>query len=79
MREKKTVLVITFATTNAAMAMEQCCRNAGMQGRLIPLPAELSAGCGLCWKTNVMDQEVWRAFLDQEHILYDTMREMRLL
>ncbi|MGL5514867.1 MAG: DUF3343 domain-containing protein [Sporomusa sp.] len=46
-RTKQPKLVITFPTTTAAMAMESSCQ-AG-QGRLIPIPREISGGCGLAW------------------------------
>ena len=49
MREKKPRCVITFATTSAAMAMERCCREGGLPGRLIPVPRSITAGCGLSW------------------------------
>jgi len=52
MRTKTDQLVITFATTSAAMAMEQYCMENNLPGRLIPLPGEISAGCGLAWKTD---------------------------
>ena len=46
-REQK--LVVAFYTTTAAMAMEQACREAGLPGRMIPVPAEITADCGLAW------------------------------
>ena len=49
MRVKETRLVVTFHTTADAMAMERFCREHGAPGRLIPVPRELSAGCGLAW------------------------------
>ena len=51
MRRKYLQLVVTFATTTAAMEMEQRAEKAEISGRLIPLPSEISAGCGLAWKT----------------------------
>lgn len=42
-------VVVTFSTTTGAMAMERCCKAAGVPGRLIPVPRAVSAGCGLCW------------------------------
>ena len=42
-------LVITFHTTTAAMAMEHTCKCAGADGRLIPVPRSITAGCGLAW------------------------------
>ena len=50
MREKKLWLVITFHTTAAAIAMEKLCRAKGLPGRLIPVPRELTADCGMSWR-----------------------------
>lgn len=41
------MLVITFPTTTTAMAMDAACGPG--DGRLIPIPRELSGGCGLAW------------------------------
>ena len=50
MLQKKPTLIITFATTTQAMAMEAFCHAQGLPGRLIPVPREITAGCGLSWK-----------------------------
>lgn len=50
MREKKPALIVTFSTTTDAMGMEQLCARLQLPGRLIPVPREISAGCGLAWK-----------------------------
>ena len=42
-------LIITFHTTAEAMAMEEACKARCAQGRLIPVPRSISAGCGLAW------------------------------
>ena len=49
MRKKKPYQILTFHTTSAAMAMELYCKEHDISGRLIPVPRELSAGCGLAW------------------------------
>ena len=49
MRKKERNLIVTFHTTADAMAMEQVCKENGVQGRLIPVPRSISAGCGLAW------------------------------
>ena len=49
MRKKERKLVITSLTTAHAMAMEKACRANSLAGRLIPVPREISAGCGLAW------------------------------
>ena len=50
MLKKKPALIITFATTTQAMAMESFCTRENLPGRLIPVPREITAGCGLSWK-----------------------------
>ena len=50
MRNKRTYQVLSFRTTAEAMAWEKHCLAAGIPGRLIPLPREISAGCGLAWR-----------------------------
>ena len=49
MRERTERCVVTFRTTAGAMAMEGACREAGLPGRLIPVPRQISAGCGMAW------------------------------
>ena len=50
MLEKKLTLILTFATTTQAMAAEKFCLEHGLPGRIIPVPREITAGCGLSWK-----------------------------
>ena len=57
MLNKKPTLIITFATTTQAMAMEAFCAAEGLPGRLIPVPREITAGCGLSWKACPEDKE----------------------
>ena len=49
MIRKTEKLVITFYTTTAAMAMEHLCKATGADGRIIPVPSNISADCGLAW------------------------------
>ena len=49
MRRKEQKLVIAFHTTADAMAFESACKAEGMPGRLIPVPREITAGCGMAW------------------------------
>ncbi len=48
-REKKPCLVLTFDTTAAAMGAEAACAAAGIPGRLLPVPRQLSSDCGIAW------------------------------
>lgn len=49
MREKRLRLVVAFHTTTSAMALEKYCNEHEIPGRLIPIPREITAGCGLAW------------------------------
>ena len=57
MLKKKPTLIITFATTTQAMAMETFYAKQGLPGRLIPVPREITAGCGLSWKAQPQDKD----------------------
>ena len=50
MREKNLTVIITFVSTTQAMAMESRGKKTGFEGRIIPVPREISASCGLAWK-----------------------------
>ncbi len=49
MREKRPRTVVSFASTFDAMEAERLCREGGIEGRIIPLPVEITAECGLAW------------------------------
>lgn len=49
MRTKVPRVVVAFATGSQAMAVDLFCAKSGIQGRLIPTPSVISAGCGLAW------------------------------
>ena len=42
--------MVSFPTTAAAMACEELCHRRGLPGRMIPVPSQVSAGCGLAWR-----------------------------
>ncbi len=64
MRQRRTYIVLSFRTTLEAMEWEKQCQSAGVPGRLIPLPREISAGCGLAWRMLPEDFEAWQHKLD---------------
>ena len=63
MRKKERRLIVAFYTTHDAMAFEEYCASCGAEGRLIPLPREISAGCGLAWSAPPEDEESVRGAL----------------
>ena len=45
-RKKKPTFIIAFDATTQAMATDKFCTKNGLPGRLIPVPREITAGCG---------------------------------
>lgn len=78
MRQKKKALVITFATTSEAMAMEKFCEEKGIPGRLIPLPGEISADCGLAWKTLPCEEDRIEKSMEDHCIRWSSMYILEL-
>jgi hypothetical protein len=72
-REKKDQLIITFSTTTEAIKMEKYCLLTGIAGRIIPVPREISAGCGLAWKTEVQLEKDLKNILQAAGITWENM------
>lgn len=70
MIQKKLKLIITFYTTTDAMAMEACCRAEGADGRLIPVPRSISAGCGLAWCAAPESEAILHSLMDKSRIVF---------
>ncbi len=78
MREKKLWLVITFHTTAAAIAMEKLCRAQGLPGRLIPVPRELTADCGMAWRAACADRAALAALAQSQALETDGFYELMI-
>ena len=55
-RKKKPTFIIAFDATTQAMATDKFCTKNGLPGRLIPVPREITAGCGFAWKAAPEDE-----------------------
>lgn len=60
-RQKRPALILAFDSTTQALAAEALFTEKGLPGRMIPIPAQVSAGCGLAWKA---EPEQKQALLD---------------
>ena len=78
MREKKDTLVVTFQTTTQAMAAEKFCMENGLPGRIIPVPREITAGCGLSWKAAPEDREKLAAAFTEAGLGWDGMYVIKI-
>ena len=75
MRTKELKLVVTFHTTADAMAMEKACKEKQAEGRLIPVPREISAGCGLAWCAPLECRDVLKTVMNSVGIQEEDMHE----
>lgn len=76
MRPKAWKLVITFHTTAAAMAMEKRCKEENVPGRLIPVPRELTADCGMAWCAPVEAAARLRTLAEDSSLEYEGWQEL---
>lgn len=76
MREKKPQLVVTFHTTAAAMSMEKLCAQAGIPGRLFPAPRELTADCGIAWRSAPETAQQVRALAESRQLAVEGYAEI---
>lgn len=75
MRKKELKLVVTFHTIADAMAMEKTCKEHEVNGRLIPVPRAISAGCGLAWCADLTDRDSVLDIMDQVGIEHEELHE----
>lgn len=70
MLRRQKAWVLTFDETVDAMAWEKYCEIHGLPGRLIPVPREITAGCGLAWKAPPEAETALRAGLAESAIAH---------
>ena len=75
MIKKENKLVITFHTSTEAMAMEHACKKEQADGRLIPVPRSISAGCGLAWCAKIESETVLRELMNRHNIQPQAIQE----
>ncbi len=78
LRPKKNTLIVAFDKTVEAMAMEEACQTDGVPGRLIPMPPQISAGCGLVWKADPSDREQVLVEMDKIGLKPSSLHELLL-
>lgn len=78
MRKKELRVLFTFKNTTSAIAMEKICKEKGMDGRLIPVPTSITAGCGLSWRANLQEKEALIHLMETQQIQYDQVYEIEI-
>ena len=70
------MIVISFDTTTDAMMMEDFAKANNFAGRLIPIPNEISAGCGLAFEADMTDVNQTRQILEENMVAYDKIYDL---
>lgn len=73
MRELKDYCIFTFHTTMEAIAFEKTCKEEEMDGRLIPVPRQISAGCGLAWRADPEQESVLCQLAEERELQFATV------
>lgn len=74
MRQKQEKLITTFHTTADALACEKVCKENKIEGRIIPVPRQLSSGCGLAWACEPSNEGAFSEFLKSHNVEFDAMQ-----
>lgn len=70
-------LIVAFESSHDAMKAETLLNREGLSVRLIPLPPEVSAGCGLTLRSELDQESKVREILQREVIKGDFYRLIR--
>lgn len=66
MLKKSEKLVAAFGSTHDALLCEQFCREASVPGRLIPIPTDITADCGLCFMMLPEEKDSFQAAIAEK-------------
>ena len=75
MRRKVPKLITSFSSTTAAMAAEAA---DSPNGRLIPKPQELGAGCGLAWSTDPLRIDILVEVFNKNSVSWEDMKVVNM-
>lgn len=78
MRKKELRAIVTFKHTTSAMALEKLCKEKAMDGRIIPVPRCITAGCGLSWCAPLQTKEALIHVMEKHHIDYDQIYDLEV-
>ena len=70
--------VVTVHSTADAMAVQAAAAGGVLPGRVIPVPSEISAGCGLAWSVPVEQRETLEQTLKRRGLAFDAITEVDL-
>ena len=78
MRTRVLRLVVAFSETTDAMETEAYFQEHHIEGRMIPLPGAISAGCGLAWAASLKERSTIEMLIQQQKIKARGIYEIQL-
>lgn len=78
MRQKTPHAVVTFDNTADAMAVQAAADEGKAPGRMIPVPSEISAGCGLAWSVPADERQALEQALTSLQLPFAAITEVAL-
>ena len=70
MRETSLKFIVSFESTHTAIAMDKAAAAAGLPGKLIPVPRQITASCGLAWMAPAEDRAAVESFIAESGLEY---------
>ena len=67
-------LYVAFHVTADAIATEDLMKEKGLEGKLVPVPRSLSAGCGTAWRGRPSDEEQTKKLLAVNDIEWEQIK-----
>ena len=77
-KRKEERLVVSFHTTTDAVAMRALGKSAGLRGRMIPVPRQISAGCGLAWSEPADNADALYRAIESHTLEYEAITPLEL-
>ncbi len=77
-RQKTPHVVVAFDTISDVMAVEEAAKEHGIPGRIIPVPTQVDAGCGMAWAAPFEKHDEVVAALQEHSLAFSSVHEVDL-
>lgn len=78
MLEKEKKLVITFSMQDDVMAFNRYCKENNLPGKVIHIPMNLTAGCGLSFETDLEYKNQIEKIFNENKLFYEGIYEVEI-
>ena len=75
MREKTRFDLVLFDSPHHAISFEQKAKKMDLGGRLIPVSRALSLSCGMCYRSQIKNRDLLKAFIKAEEVKFKEIVE----